>query len=67
MPVEDPIRKSFPLRLNSPFRRRHGYSLDSVCSFHNYMDYSDDSCMNNFTPGQCTRLTSQIATYRGIV
>jgi len=31
------------------------------------MDYSDDSCMNNFTPGQCTRLTSQIATYRGIV
>ena len=40
--------------------------MDWVDSFHNYMDYSDDSCMNNFTPGQCTRLKSQIATYRGI-
>jgi hypothetical protein len=33
---------------------------------HNYMDYSDDSCMNNFTPGQVTRLRSQISTYREI-
>ena len=32
----------------------------------NYMDYSDDSCMNNFSPGQITRLQSQISTYRGI-
>lgn len=32
----------------------------------NYMDYSDDPCMNNFTPGQTARLQSQIATYRGI-
>ena len=31
------------------------------------MDYGDDACVNNFTPGQCTRLKSQIATYRGIV
>ncbi|KAF9647707.1 zincin [Thelephora ganbajun] len=35
--------------------------------YHNYMDYSDDSCMNNFTPGQCTRLKSQISTYRSVV
>ncbi|KAF9647709.1 metalloprotease [Thelephora ganbajun] len=35
--------------------------------YHNYMDYSDDSCMNNFTPGQCARLKAQIATYRRIV
>ena len=33
---------------------------------HNYMDYTDDSCMNNFTPGQITRLRAQIAMYRGI-
>jgi hypothetical protein len=32
----------------------------------NYMDYTDDSCMNQFTPGQTTRLKSQIATYRGL-
>ena len=33
-------------------------------SFHNFMDYTDDSCMDNFTSGQCERLLSQIATYR---
>lgn len=32
----------------------------------NYMDYSNDACMNNFTPGQIARLQSQISTYRGI-
>lgn len=32
----------------------------------NYMDYTDDSCMTNFTPGQCKRLRSQIKTYRGL-
>lgn len=33
---------------------------------HNYMDYSDDACMNNFTPGQITRFKSTMATYRGV-
>lgn len=33
---------------------------------HNYMDYTDDACMNNFTPGQATRLRNQISTYRNI-
>ena len=61
-PVEDQTRKSPLLQL----RRCHAYSRDRVSSFHNYMDYSDDSCMNNFTPGQCARIKSQIATYRGI-
>jgi hypothetical protein len=32
----------------------------------NFMDYSNDSCMNNFTPGQIARVKSQISTYRGI-
>ncbi|KAF8063183.1 metalloprotease [Lyophyllum atratum] len=32
----------------------------------NYMDYSDDACMTNFTPGQIVRLKSQLSTYRGV-
>lgn len=31
------------------------------------MDYTDDECLTDFTPGQITRLTEQISTYRGIV
>jgi pregnancy-associated plasma protein-A len=30
----------------------------------NFMDYTDDSCMNEFTNGQKTRLTSMVASYR---
>ncbi|TFK19391.1 metalloprotease [Coprinopsis marcescibilis] len=37
-----------------------------VDPIHNYMDYSDDACMTEFTPGQVERLRAQLATYRGI-
>ncbi|KAH8917632.1 zincin, partial [Atractiella rhizophila] len=37
-----------------------------VDSIHNYMDYSDDSCMTQFTTGQGTRMAAQVGTYRGL-
>ena len=30
----------------------------------NYMDYTDDACYEEFTPGQIARLTEQMDTYR---
>ncbi len=31
---------------------------------HNFMDYSDDACMYELTPGQSTRMDQQIAAYK---
>ncbi|KAF8978946.1 pregnancy-associated plasma protein-A-domain-containing protein, partial [Cyathus striatus] len=39
-----------------------GGGLDSI---HNYMDYSDDACLDSFTDGQIDRLWGQISSYRG--
>ncbi|KAI0042587.1 metalloprotease [Auriscalpium vulgare] len=41
-------------------------SSAGVDPIHNYMDYSYDSCMSEFTAGQIARFKSQLATYRGI-
>ncbi|KAG9041910.1 hypothetical protein FS837_011582 [Tulasnella sp. UAMH 9824] len=39
-----------------------GGGLDPV---HNYMDYSDDSCLSEFTFGQCSRMAGQLSNFRG--
>ncbi|KAG8903469.1 hypothetical protein FRB99_003247 [Tulasnella sp. 403] len=41
-------------------------SDDKPDPIHNFMDYTYDSCMDQFSPGQIVRLKAQIATFRGI-
>ncbi|KAF8154527.1 metalloprotease [Crassisporium funariophilum] len=33
---------------------------------HNFMDYTDDSCMTGFSKGQAKRIKAQLRTYRGV-
>ena len=41
-----------------------GDAFPGVDSIHNYMDYANDSCMNEFTEGQRTRMIAQWKAYR---
>jgi hypothetical protein len=43
---------------------RNSCSLPGVDPIHNYMDYSYDSCYNQFTPGQSTRISNMWTAYR---
>jgi hypothetical protein len=59
-PRQRSATKGCPARRDScPFRR----GLDPI---HNYMDYSDDVCMTEFTPGQGDRMWAMWNEYRAL-
>jgi hypothetical protein len=41
-----------------------GAAFPGLDPIRNFMDYSDDACMNTFSAGQIARMQSQITTYR---
>lgn len=47
-----------------PVGRNSCPSQPGLDPIHNYMDYSDDACYEEFTPGQVTRMNSYWSNYR---
>ncbi|WP_444919795.1 zinc metalloprotease [Microbulbifer sp. CnH-101-G] len=62
-PAERSAAYGCPIGRDSCTRGRNADGLDPVT---NFMDYTDDSCMYEFTEGQATRADQQSATYRGL-
>jgi len=63
--VDDTPPQASPSK-GCPLNRKTCPGTPGLDPVRNFMDYSDDSCMDNFTPGQATRIQNQLVAYRGV-
>jgi hypothetical protein len=63
--VEDTPPEAIPAK-GCPVNRQTCPGSHGADPVRNFMDYSDDSCMDNFTPGQIKRMKEQLVTYRKV-
>jgi len=63
--VDDTPFEASPAK-GCPVNRKTCPGTPGLDPIRNFMDYSDDSCMDNFTPGQAKRLRDQLVAYRGV-
>ncbi|MEX2963342.1 zinc metalloprotease [Microbulbifer sp. TYP-18] len=63
--VSDTPAEATPAR-DCPVGRDSCPTLPGFDPIHNYMDYTDNACMFEFTPGQSTRAQQQSSFYRGL-
>jgi hypothetical protein len=61
--VADTPAESMPA-FGCPAGRDSCTKADGVDPIENYMDYTDDACMDRFTPGQDRRMDEQFSRYR---
>lgn len=63
--VDDTTPEESPAK-GCPVNRKTCPGTQGLDPVQNFMDYSDDACMTNFTPGQAKRLRDHLVAYRGV-
>lgn len=63
--VDDTPPEATPAK-GCPVNRKTCPGTPGVDPIRNFMDYSDDSCMDGFTRGQASRMKAQLRAYRGV-
>ncbi|KAJ8503165.1 hypothetical protein ONZ45_g11092 [Pleurotus djamor] len=63
--VADTVAEASPAS-GCPIGRKTCNNVEGPDPIHNYMDYSFDSCLNEFSAGQIERMQAQMRTYRGV-